>query len=438
MSGLADRARCALRATILVSLAIVSISAARSAPPVVQTRRALDHLGQAALSWQAQFQCSGCHKQPITLAAIGTGVSHGHDPAPPGVVDTLLAGTLQGTSGQDGNGCFSFGGSSAFTMSTTFAGRGLEAVDRYLRRLLPNVQGAADCLLPRQVADGRMPADSTELPVSQGDFVTTAHAAQIWTRVFERTGATAYRDAASRAVAWLRGRIASIEASPASFTTQDKAMLLVGLASSGAGPSDPDVTRMRALLGLAQLGDGSWKIQSSTAAGNAYGTGLAVFALRSSGFGPSDAAVANGRAWLLANEQADGSWPASSWTGGTPSQVAPSMWGALALATFDSPLASLRVSGDTLSWSGVEGADGYDLVRGLVSNLATAGGATDLGPVTCVASGATATSTLDPLHPAPGQALFYLFRVRWSGNLDLYGRASDGRERIPAAGDCGP
>jgi hypothetical protein len=427
-----------IRAVLLAASVFAAIPFAIATPPVVQTRRALDHLGQAALAWQAQFQCSGCHKQPITLQALGTALAAGHDPAPPGVVDALLAGTLEGTSGQDVNGCFSFAGGSGFTMATTYAGRGLADVDTHLRDVAAAVVAASDCLLARQSPDGRLSADSSELPVSQGDFVTTAHGAQVWKRAYERTGSSTYQGAAARAVAWLRGGISSIEAAPSSFTTQDKAMLLAGLTSAGAGGSDPDVLRMHALLASAQNVDGSWKIQSSASAGNGYGTGLAVFALRSAGFDASDPQIAGGRAWLLANQQPDGSWPASSWVGGTPSQVAPSMWGALALATFPSPLTSLRVSGSALSWSSVEGADGYDLIRGNVSSLATAAGMTDLGAVSCVAAATSAVSAADASAPAPGQALFYVFRVRWSGNRDIYGRASDGRDRVPLSGDCGP
>lgn len=409
-------------------------------PPVVQTRRALDNLGQVALAWQAQFNCSGCHKQPITLLAMGTAVSRGHDAPLPGVVDALLAGTLQGTSGQNAAGCFSFGGTSNFTMSTTYAGRGLEATDRYLRSHLgPNVQGAANCLLARQEVDGHLQADSAELPVSQGNFVTTAHASQVWRRAFARTGTIAYQDAEGRALTWLRGRIAAIEAAPASFTTQDMAMLLAGLGEAGAGPSDPDVVRMRAVLAGIQLPNGSWKIMNNPpVAGNAYGTGLAVLAMRSAGFGLEDPALAAGRTWLLANQQANGAWPANDWVGGNPSLVAPSMWGALALATFPSPLATLQATGNTIAWSQVEGAESYDLIRGSVSSLAGSGGTINLGAVNCVAPAATETSAQDPSVPAPGGAFFYLFRIRWAGNRDSYGRSSDGRERLPLAGDCGP
>jgi hypothetical protein len=268
--------------------------------------------------------------------------------------------------------------------------------------------------------------------------VTTAHGASVWQRAYERTGTAAYQLAADRAVAWLRGRIASIEAVPGNFTTQDKAMLLVGLASSGAGPSDPDVARMRALLASSQLADGSWKIQTSTAGGNAHGTGQAVFAMRSAGYDRTDPALDAGVVWLLDHQQADGSWPASNWVGGGPSQVAPSMWAAWALATFPSPLATLSVAGTTISWSQVEGADSYDVIRGSVSNLARTGGAIDLGSVACLASATSGTSVQDPAAPAPGEAFFYLFRIRWATNRDGYGRSSGGETRTPGAGDCGP
>ncbi|HKQ60244.1 MAG TPA: hypothetical protein VJS92_03100 [Candidatus Polarisedimenticolaceae bacterium] len=427
----------------LVLVWVATIAAARpltAAPPVVQTQRALDHLGQAALAWQAQFNCSGCHKQPMTLAALATGVSRGHDAPLPGVVPGLVAGTVQGTSGQNAAGCFSFGGSSGFTMATTFAGRGLEASDRFLNLdFRTRLQSAADCLLARQAADGRLPADSVELPVSQGDFVTTAHGAYVWKRAFERTGAAAYHDAADRAIVWLRGRIAAIEAAPASFTTQDQAMLLAGLGGLGAGTADPDVARMHAVLASAQGGDGSWKIDGSTAGGNAHATGQAVFALRAAGFESDDPVLAAGRDWLLAHEQADGSWPAVNWTGGTPSAVAPSMWGALALATFPSPLATLRAAGTTIGWANVEGAESYDLIRGSLSALQIAGGNVDLADVTCLAAATSAISVDDPQLPAaPGDGFFYVFRLRWGSELGGYGRSSGGQERLPATGDCGP
>src|SRR5262249_33426611 len=161
--------------------------------------------------------------------ALATARSQRHDAPLPGSVDALLQGTLTGTSGQDAQGCFSFDGGSGFTMATTFSARGLEASDRSLRTdLAAKLALAGACLLGRQAIDGRLPADSTELPVSQGDFVTTGHGVYAWERAFTRTGNAAYHAAAVRAADWLRGRISSIEAAPSSFTTQDEAMLLAG------------------------------------------------------------------------------------------------------------------------------------------------------------------------------------------------------------------
>src|SRR5262249_12790167 len=170
---------------------------------------------------------------------------------------------------------------------TTFGGRGLEGYSRaFGAGKDSSLLAAANCLRSRQEADGSLLSDHTEQPVAEGNYITTAHGVTTWMRAFEVSGNPAYASASSGAATWLRGQIASIEASPSSFTTQDKAMLLAGLGQSGAGPSDPDVVRMRTLLAADQLSDGSWKINSTTGGGNGYGTGLAVFALRAAGGEP--------------------------------------------------------------------------------------------------------------------------------------------------------
>jgi hypothetical protein len=372
-------------------------------PPVVQTRLALDHLGQVAIAWQNQFHCSGCHKQPITLAAFATAVSRGHDAPLPGVVNTLVTGTLTGTSGQDSNGCFSFAGSSGFTMATTFAGRGLEALDRHLGLRM------AGC--PRTAWSFRSPRAISSRP----DTVSTSGS--------ERTRPPG----PPRIRMPLRPR-------PSGSATRFRRSRPPRRASRRRTVRQ----RMHGVLAGTQLGDGSWKIQSSTAGGNAYATGQALWALRAAGFDRGDPVLDAGRSWLLGNQQADGSWAANNWVGGNPSQVAPSMWGALALGTFPSPLATLRAHGETVEWSEVEGAESYDLIRGAVSALGVSGASVDLGGVDCLAPATSDVSAEDPDPPAPGEAFFYVFRIRWAGNHDGYGRSSDGRERVALTGDCSP
>ncbi len=422
---------------------LVFVAFAQSSdPPVVKTRRALDRLARAALDWQNRFDCSGCHKQAMPLAAAAAARRSGYEDMKPGTVDALSEMLVEGTNGQQADGCFPLNGGNSSTVGTTWGGRGLEAYSRaFGDARQANLLRAADCLLGLQAADGRLASDHTELPPAQGDFVTTAHGIFVWNRAAELTGDPAYADAAARAEAWLRGRIATIEAAPSSFTTQDKAMLLAGLAQAGATSSDGDVVRMHDLLASEQQPDGSWKLSHASAGGNAHGTGQVVFAMRAAGYDRSDPAVDRGTAWLLDRQSADGSWPADFWQGNPPSGVAPSMWAALALATFPSPLNRLRVAGGAdavISWEAVEGAEAYDLIRGVLDAVVELEDRVDLGSATCLASATGALSVADPATPAAGQAFFYVMRIRWATSHDIYGRSSRGLDRVPASGDCPP
>ena len=448
--------RLGISTAIVVAIAMTALASGLGAgitpafasadPPVVKTRRALDFLGQAAFDWQNQFGCSGCHKQAMTIAALGTARSRGYDAAKPGIIQTLIDGLLTLNSGQQPDGCFTLNNGPDSTEATTFGGRGLEAYDRYFRPKKSNLLAAADCLLSRQASDGRLASDHTELPVAQGDFITTAHGIFTWNRSFELTGNTSYSNAANRAVSWLRGRVSVIQAAPDNFTTQDKAMLLAGLGGSGAGTSDSDVVSMRNLVASEQQADGSWKLRNSETGGNGHATGQVVFALRECGYTRSDSAVDRGTQWLFDHQQGDGSWAPDSWEGNPPSQIAPSMWGALALATYASPLNGLRVApisgtaggSATVSWNPVDGASSYDLIRGNVAALTELSDHVDLGPAACLAAATPSTSFQDGQNPSAGQSFFYLMRIRWDSTHDIYGRSSGGRDRIPSSGDCPP
>ena len=215
-------------------------------PPVVQTRRALDFLGDAAVSWQNQFDCSGCHKQPLTVAALGAARASGYEAPRPGIVEALMVGGLSGSSGQGPDGCFSFNRNTSFTVATTLGGRGLEAYNLYFGAdRSSELLAAAACLLGRQNADGRLASDRLELPVAQGDFITTGLGVFSWTRAFEVSGNVAYETARNQAVTWLRGQIGTMETGPTGFTTQDKSM-------QGARLSR-EIFRNRRWLRIAQL-----------------------------------------------------------------------------------------------------------------------------------------------------------------------------------------
>ena len=96
------------------------------------------------------------------------------------------------------------------------------------------------------------------------------------------------------------------------------------------------------------------------------------------------------------------------------------------------------MDGDTVTWSFVEGAGAYDVARGSVSALSESESSVPLGPLGCIAAAIAGTSATDAVTPAPGEALFYVMRIRWAGEHDIYGRSSGGRDRVPGPGDCPP
>ena len=75
----------------------------------------------------------------------------------------------------------------------------------------------------------------------------------------------------------------------------------------------------------------------------------------------------------------------------------------------------------------------YDVIRGDVASLATAGDEIDLGSVTCVEADSPDTTSGDGETPPPGVTWFYLVRSTQYGD---YGRSSDGRLRYPSGEDC--
>jgi Tol biopolymer transport system component len=114
------------------------------------------------------------------------------------------------------------------------------------------------------------------------------------------------------------------------------------------------------------------------------------------------------------------------------------------LADFETP-STLRPSKATptvVSWEPDPRALHSDVIRGDVANLGPGAGSTvDLGEVSCLENDTvnsdTAGAEADPLHPAPGQVLFFVRRLS-QGPADggSYGAGSNGGERFPSSGDC--
>jgi hypothetical protein len=101
--------------------------------------------------------------------------------------------------------------------------------------------------------------------------------------------------------------------------------------------------------------------------------------------------------------------------------------------------ASQGQTGTVLAWDEFPGAWSYDLVRGELANLRELNGSYRLGPLTCLAAGATETSTVgleDPGVPPVGQGFFYLAGYD-DGRHSGYGTESAAKERFVPPGQEG-
>jgi len=80
-----------------------------------------------------------------------------------------------------------------------------------------------------------------------------------------------------------------------------------------------------------------------------------------------------------------------------------------------------------INWTPVDGRQDYDLLRGLLSNIADGGTIVDLGPTDCLAKESPYTYYPDTETPLSGSVHFYLAR-QVDGS---WGRSSQGQPRIP-------
>ena len=86
-----------------------------------------------------------------------------------------------------------------------------------------------------------------------------------------------------------------------------------------------------------------------------------------------------------------------------------------------------------IDWTPTTGVQDYDLLRGLVGNLADNVTSVDLGSTDCLANDSPFTHYKDLDFPPPGSCHFYLPRQK-DGS---WGQSSRGQDRVPGSADCG-
>jgi ELWxxDGT repeat protein len=95
-------------------------------------------------------------------------------------------------------------------------------------------------------------------------------------------------------------------------------------------------------------------------------------------------------------------------------------------------------SGTVVEWIKVPGAQSYNVIRGLLSDIRNLEPAYDLGAVTCIEAGSgneTTAGNEDPDQPNLGEVFFYL--VEYDDGLhSSYGTESAAKPRLARSGDC--
>jgi hypothetical protein len=287
-------------------------------------QRGIDWLQPAAIQWQKDHGCFGCHIQSQAIMGLAVAQKNGYI-----VSDRILKELNEFTESQqkpDGT----FVREDTGEPSTPFAAMGfaywddLKGVTRN-----PRLLKAADWLLTRQRPAGDVPyrdwLSCGVRTVEQGSMMTTVNSLVAFERAFVETHDARYRTAADHARSWI--------ASAEPVTTQDKVFKILALARFDRG--EPMIERIVEQLIVEQHPSGGWRecLDPSTKEANPFSTGQVLYAFKQASVSISSSPFVNGVKYLLAAQNADGSWPADArafHTGGSPH--AASMWAIIGLA----------------------------------------------------------------------------------------------------------
>jgi hypothetical protein len=289
-------------------------------------QRGIDWLQPAAIQWQKDHGCFGCHIQ--AQAVMGLAVARKNDYT---VSDRILKELNEFSESQqkpDGT----FVREDTGEPSTPFAAMGFAYWDD-LKGVMgnPKLLKASDWLLTRQRPAGDVPyrdwLSCGVRTVEQGSMMTTANSLVAFERAFVETHDARYRAAADHARTWI--------ASAEPVTTQDKVFKILSIARFDRGEHKPLVERIVEQLIVEQHPSGGWRecLDPSTKDANPFSTGQVLYAFKQAGVSIGSSPFVKGVKYLLATQNADGSWPAEArafHTGGSPH--AASMWAIIGLA----------------------------------------------------------------------------------------------------------
>jgi hypothetical protein len=283
----------------------------------------LDWLQQAAIDWQGDHKCFGCHVQAQVV--MGQAVAMKHDYAVNRAsFDALVKGTrdYRGTDGSWFNQSIS---------ATQFAAMSLSYADDAVGRTDdPDLLAGADYLVKTQAKDGSIDIDHQEPPIIRGQFMTTANAVTALLWADEHAKDPRYRSAADRGLAWI--------ASNKPESTQDRVYKILALAEHGNADQKLLVRPLVEQLLNEQQSDGGWMEHAKQKGSSALSTGQVLYALKQAGVSVHAPFFSRGVAYLMETQvhdtptPANGSWKATNTDSFRPSDFAHTMWAVIGLA----------------------------------------------------------------------------------------------------------
>ncbi|HMD72408.1 MAG TPA: OmpA family protein [Steroidobacteraceae bacterium] len=304
-------------------------------------QRGIEWLQPAAVEWQRNNQCFGCHVQAQAAMGLAVATHNGYLVSQAAVHElTDYMRMLQDADGGE-SGMLLVDNQSVMTaqpagkgshtladqpvMATLFAAMSFAYLDQVTENKRdPTLLKFADWLAAKQLPTGEVIPDLDEAPICQGSFMTTANAALAFMQAFAESGDVRYQAAGVKAVDFIAA------GKPA--TTQDEVFSILALAHFGSPQQQALVNALVARLKAEQGSAGGWTETSASPGPNAFATGQVLYAFKESGVDTRSAEFMRGVKYLLRTQEDTGAWPVQNSATGRPSEFAPTMWAVIGLA----------------------------------------------------------------------------------------------------------
>jgi outer membrane protein OmpA-like peptidoglycan-associated protein len=304
-------------------------------------QRGIEWLQPAAVEWQRNNQCFGCHVQAQAAMGLAVATRNGYLVSRPAVRElTDYMRMLQDTNGME-SGMLLVDNQSVMSapaagkgsrtpadqpaMATVFAAMSFAYLDQMAdTKPDPTLLRFADWLGAKQLPSGEVTPDLDEAPICQGSFMTTANAALAFMQAFAESGDARYQAAGVKAIDFI--------AAAKPVTTQDEVFSILALAHYGNSRQQALVGGLIARLKSEQGSTGGWKESSGSPGPNAFATGQVLYAFKESGVDTRSPEFMRGVKYLLQTQQDTGAWPVQNSATDRPSEFAPTMWAVIGLA----------------------------------------------------------------------------------------------------------